>query len=130
MIKLFCKRAKIFMESNRRFIVRPNVMTNCPDWVRDTGTYKNGVNDESIIDASPKPATGGTPQVAGPTDAELEKAQQAELLKEQELEKAKEATAAKTGDPTDEELEKAQQAELKKSGGVKGKIGNSTLRAS
>ena len=63
MATLFFKRAKIFMRNvdgkSARFVGYVNSggsVTQAPDWVRETETFKHGVADKSIIDLTPPTA--------------------------------------------------------------------------
>ena len=63
MVTLFFKRAKIFMRNvdgkSARFVGYVNSggsVTQAPDWVRETETFKHGVADKSIIDLTPPTA--------------------------------------------------------------------------
>lgn len=49
-MQLLIKRAKIFMLDNKRFVAGPSGLpVPVPSWVAETGTYKNGIADKSII---------------------------------------------------------------------------------
>ena len=63
MATLFFKRAKIFMRNvdgkSERYVGYVNSggsVTQAPDWVRETETFKNGVADKSIVDLTPPAA--------------------------------------------------------------------------
>lgn len=134
-LTLHCKRSKIFNlpgstingHGEKKFLIAAGQTVQAPNWIRDTGTYKYGLKDKSIVDlTSPAPTA---PSAHVPATKEEARAEDVVLVTKKEVERVEEGVVAV--EPTDEELEKAQKVRTAKNtrmpqGFVKPSMGKTT----